>query len=58
MKEQWKVEAEQTAKELAAILAKILYKQITDEADVICIDRKWYFEKVVQYMKAESEEDT
>ncbi len=68
MKEQWKMEQpakdlektlheqEQTAKELAEILAKTLYEHITDEADVLCVDRKWYFEKVVQYMKAESED--
>lgn len=56
MKEQWAVEAEQNAKDLAKILAKILYEQIIDEADVICVDRKWYFEKVVHYMRAESEE--
>lgn len=52
MKEQWIVEAEQNAKDLA----KILYEQITDEADDICVDRKWYLEKVVQFMRTESEE--
>lgn len=51
MKEQWIVEAEKNAKDLA----QILYEQITDEADDICVDREWYFEKVVQYMKTESE---
>ena len=56
MKEQWAVEAEQTAKDLAKILAKRLCECITEEADVLCVDRKWYFEKVVQYMRAESEE--
>ena len=52
MKEQWIVEAEKNAKDLA----EILYEQITDEADDICVDREWYFEKVVQYMIAESDE--
>lgn len=56
MKEQWAVEAEQTAKDLAKILAKRLCECITEEADVLCVDRKWYFEKVVQYMTEESEE--
>ena len=70
MKEQWVVEAEQTAKDLektlheqeqtakdlAEILAKRLCECITEEADVLCVDRKWYFEKVVHYMRAESEE--
>lgn len=51
MKEQWIVEAEQNAKDLA----EILLGQITDEADDLRVDRKWYFEKVVQYMRAESE---
>ena len=51
-KEQWIVEAEQNAKDLA----EMLYEQITDEADGMCVDRKWYFEKVVQYMRSESEE--
>lgn len=51
MKAQWVIEAEQNAKDLA----KILYEQITDEADDMCVDRTWYFEKVVQYMRAESE---
>ena len=69
MKEKWIMEAEQTAKdlektlheqeqtakELAEILAKTLYKAITDEADVLGVDRKWYFENVVQFMKAENE---
>lgn len=49
-------EQEQTAKELAEILAKTLYKAITDEADVLGVDRKWYFENVVQFMRTESEE--
>ena len=51
MKEQWIVEAENNAKDLA----EILFDQITDEADDLCVDRKWYFDKVVQYMMAESE---
>ena len=54
MKEQWAVEAEQTAKDLAEILAKRLCECIIEEADVLCVDRKWYFEKVVQYMTEES----
>ena len=53
MKEQWVIEAEKNAKDLA----KILYKQITDEADNICIDRDWYLEKVIYYIKAESEDN-
>ena len=52
MKEQWIFEAEQNAKDLA----KILYEQITNNADDICVDRKWFFEKVVYYMTAKSEE--
>ena len=52
MKEQWIIEAEQIAKDLA----KTLYERIANEADDICVDRKWYFEKVVQYMWLESEE--
>lgn len=51
MKEQWIVEAERNAKDLA----EKLYKQITEEADYTCIDRKWFFEKVVYYMTAKSE---
>ena len=51
MKETWIVEAENNARDLA----KILYEDITDEADELCVERKWYFEKVVQYMRAESE---
>ena len=52
MKEPWIIVDEQNAKDLAIIL----YEQITDEADDMCVDRKWYFEKVVQYMRSESEE--
>lgn len=51
MKEQWIVQAEQNAKDLA----EILYEQIADEADYICVDRKWYFEKIIHYMRTESE---
>lgn len=51
MKEQWIVEAENNARDLA----KNLFEQITDEADDLCVDRKWYFEKVVQYMRAKME---
>ncbi len=51
MKEPWVVEAEKNAKDLA----EILYEQITDEADDICVDREWYLEKVIHYIKAESE---
>ncbi len=52
MKEQWIIEAEQNAKDLA----KELYEQISDEADDLYIDKYWFFEKVVHYMRAESEE--
>lgn len=52
MDEQWIVEARQNAKDLA----ERMYEQIIKEADYIGIDREWYFEKVVQYMRAESEE--
>lgn len=51
MKEQWIIEAEKNAKDLA----EILYEQITDEADDISVDREWYFEKVIQHMRLESE---
>lgn len=50
MTEQWIVEAEKNAKDLAEILCE----DITDEADDMCVDRKWYFEKVVQYMREEN----
>lgn len=52
MKEQWIAEAEPYAKDLA----KRICEQIVEEADYIYADRKWYFEKVVQFMKEESEE--
>lgn len=50
--EQWIVEAKQSAKDLA----EIIYEQIVEEADYLYVDRKWYFEKVVYYMRAGSEE--
>lgn len=53
MKEQWLIEAEQYAKDLA----ERMYNQITEEANYIHIDREWYFEKVVKYMRAEMESD-
>ena len=49
MKENWIIEAEQNAKDLA----KTLYEQIIDEADDLCVDKEWFFEKVVQYMRKE-----
>lgn len=49
MKEQWIVEAEQNAKDLA----ERINEQITEEADYIYVDREWYFEKVIQYMRKE-----
>ncbi len=52
MKEQWIVEAEKNAKDLA----ERIYEQIAEEADYADVDRKWYFEKVIKYMRAESEE--
>lgn len=52
MKEQWIVEAEQNAKDLA----EILFEQIMGEADDLYVDRKWYIEKVLQQMRAESED--
>lgn len=52
MKEQWVIKAEQSVKDLA----EIMLKDITDEADILCVDRKWFLEKVVQGMKEESEE--
>lgn len=50
-KERWIIEAENNAKDLA----KIILGQITDEADNLCVDRKWYFEKIIHYMRTESE---
>lgn len=50
-KEQYVVEAEQNAKDLA----ERMYEQIVEEADYINIDRKWYLEKVIQYMRVEIE---
>ena len=52
MKEQWIVEAEKDAKDLAARMCE----QIAEEARYANVDREWYFEKVVQYMRTESEE--
>lgn len=52
MKGQWEVEAERNAKDLAERICE----QIAEEANYICVDRRWYYEKVVLYMKAESEE--
>lgn len=52
MKEQWIVEAEKNAKDLA----ERMYEQIAREAHYLYIDREWYFEKVIHYMRAESEE--
>ena len=50
MKAQWIVEAEKDAKDLAERICE----QIAEEADYANVDREWYFEKVVQYMKTES----
>lgn len=47
----WIVEAEKNVKDLA----ERIYEQIAEEADYADVDRKWYFEKVIQYMRAESE---
>lgn len=54
MKEPWIIEADQSAKDLA----ERMYEQIAEEANYINIDREWYFEKVIQYMRAESEDKT
>jgi hypothetical protein len=51
MKEQWVVKAENSARDLA----EILLKEITDEADDLCVDRNWFFENVIKHMRAESE---
>lgn len=53
MKEQWVIEAEQYAKDLA----KRIYVQITEEAEYMHIDNEWYYEQVVKYMRAEMESD-
>lgn len=50
MKEQWIVEAERNAKDLAERICE----QILEEADYIYVDREWYFEKVISYMRAEA----
>lgn len=47
----WIKEAEENAKDLA----KRICQQIAEEAEYAHIDREWYFEKVVQFMKTESE---
>lgn len=49
----WIVEAEKDAKDLA----KRICQQIAEEAEYANIDREWYFEKVVQYMITDSEEE-
>jgi len=41
------MKAEQNAKNLA----ERINERIANEADDICIDRMWYFEKVIQYMR-------
>lgn len=52
MEEQWITEADKVAKKLA----KTLSEYITDEAHNLRVEREWYFEKVIQYMRAESED--
>ena len=52
MRKQRIIEAEQNAKDLAEIICE----HIAEEADYGNVDREWYYEKVVQYMRAESEE--
>ena len=47
----WIKEAEENAKDLAERICE----QIAEEAKYAHIDREWYFEKVVQYMRTESE---
>ena len=47
----WIAEAEKDAKDLAERICQ----QIAEEAEYAHIDREWYFEKVVQFMKTESE---
>lgn len=49
MSEQWIVEAENSARHLA----EILLKQITNEANDLCVDGKWYLERVLKYIQAE-----
>lgn len=53
MKGNWEVEAEQNAKDLAERICE----QIEEEANYIYADRRWYCEKVVQYMKARLRND-
>ncbi len=38
-------------------LAERICQQIAEEAEYSHLDREWYFEKVVQYMRPESEEE-
>lgn len=52
MKEQWIDEAIESAKGLAAEI----FEQIIGEADDLCIDREWFMQKVVSYIRSESEE--
>lgn len=52
MKEKWILEAEQSAKDLT----ERINNQIAEEARRIYVDEEWYFEKVIQYMRAESKE--
>lgn len=49
----WIAETEKDAKDLAERICQ----QIAEEAEYAHIDRKWYFDKVVQYMRTESEEE-
>ena len=51
MKEQWIVDAENEAKDLA----RDFCKRIRDKADAIDIDRIWFFEHVIQYMSQREE---
>lgn len=49
----WIKEAEVNAEDLAERICE----QITEEAKYLHLDREWYFEKVVQYMRPESERE-
>ena len=58
MKERWIIEAERKiieAEQNAKDLAERICEQIAEEADYLYVDREWYFGKVVQYMRRESE---
>lgn len=46
------VETENNAKDLAERICE----QIAEEADYANVDRQWYFEKVIHYIRSESEE--